>query len=281
MADARSINASAVTINLRTYTDSLVATVALADDGLHNDGGAGDKIFGNSVQVPQLQSGLYAEAVVVYPGGKVLTWSRILNNITTTKLSVPSYSVASDNVNEDGIPNPGENVRYIFSLKNNSSFGFSNLTIHPAPGSPGQFLSLAALSGNATYSLSYDQNNPATYLAFDVPRGYLDSTITIALTITDLSYNQWIDTLVFPVKPLGYNLYGSPLTHVTGFTQGNFSVWIVDSAQVKNHLYIIRGVDSIAPGPVDGYTIKDSTTGTVLIQNHPLPDVARTYESNS
>ncbi|MGA9406203.1 MAG: FlgD immunoglobulin-like domain containing protein [Bacteroidota bacterium] len=273
VADARSINASAVTINLRTYTDSLVATVALADDGLHNDGGAGDKIFGNSVQVPQFQSGLYAEAVVVYPGGKVLTWSRILNNITTTKLSVPSYSVASDNVNEDGIPNPGENVRYIFSLKNNSSFGFSNLTIHPAPGSPGQFFSLAALSGNSTYSAPYDQNNPATYLAFDVPRGYLDSTITIVLTITDVSYNQWIDTLVFPVKPLGYNLYGTPLTHVTGFTQGNFSVWIVDSAQVKNHLYIIRGVDSIAPGPVDGYTIKDSTTGTVLIQNHPLPDV--------
>jgi len=272
VADARSSNASAVTINLKTYKDSSVATIVLADDGLHNDGGAGDKIFGKSVQIPQLQSGLYADAVVAYPGGKVLTWTRVLNNITTTALTVPSYSVASDNINEDGIPNPGENVRYIFSLKNNSSFGFSNLTIHAAPGPVAQYLSLAALSGNATYSLSYNQNNPATYLAFDVPKGYRDSTIRIVLAISDSIYNQWIDTLVFPVKPLGYNLYGSPLAHVTGYTQGSFTVWIVDSAQVKNHLYVIRGVDSIAPGPVHGYTLKDSTLGVVLIQNHPLPD---------
>jgi len=273
VADARSINASAVTINLRTYSDSLVAVVSLADDGLHNDGGAGDKIFGKSVQISQLQVGLYAEVVVVYPGGKVLTWPRVLDNITTAKLSVPSYFVASDNINDDGVPNPGENVRYVLSLKNNSPFMFSDITIHAVPVSPVQFLNLATLGGNATYSFSYDPNNPATYLPFNVPRGYSDSTIRIALTISDSSYNQWRDTLVFPVKLLAYNLYSTPLTHVTGYTAGSFTVWIVDSAQLKNHLYTIRGVDSIAPGPIDGYTIKDSTTGTILIQNHPLPDV--------
>jgi len=273
VSDARTINASGVTINLRTYSDSLVASVTLADDGLHNDGGAGDKVFGKSVQISQLPFGMYVEAVVAYPGGKVLRWPRTLNNITTTRLSVPSYSVASDNINEDGLPNPGENVRYIFSLKNNSSLGFSNLTMHAIPGSPGQFLNLTGISGGATSSLSYNQNDPTTYLAFDVPKAYRDSTIRILLTITDLSYNQWIDTLVFPVKHLGYNLYGTPLTHVAGPAQGTFAVWIVDSAQVKNHLYVIRGVDSIAPGPIDGYTIKDSTTGVILIQNHPLPDV--------
>jgi hypothetical protein len=272
IADARAINASKVTINLKTYSDSSVATLPLADDGLHNDGSASDKIYGNSAQIPQLRAGMYADAVVLYPDGKNLTWSRILNNITTTKLSVLSYSVASDNINEDGIPNPGENVRYIFSLKNNSSFGFSNLTIHAAPGPAVQYISVASLSGNATYSLSYDQNNPATYLAFDVSKGYRDSAITISLIVTDSTYNEWIDTLVFPVKPLAYNLYGSPLTHVSGFAQGNFAVWIVDSARVKNDLYVIRGVDSIAPGPLHGYTVKDSTTGVVLIQNHPLPD---------
>ena len=133
MADARDIGASAVTINLKTYGDSLVAALPLADDGLHNDGGAGDKIYGNSVQLKQMQTGLTADAVVTYPDGKVLTWSRILNNITTTKLTVPSYSIVSDNINGDGVPNPGENVRYIFSLKNNSSLGFSNLTMHAYP----------------------------------------------------------------------------------------------------------------------------------------------------
>jgi len=272
-ADAHIINASAITVNLRTYSDSLVAIVPLADDGNNNDGVAGDKIFGKSIQIPQQQVGLYAEVVVLYPSGDVIPWAHLVDNITTTSLTVPSYSVASDNINEDGIPNPGENVRYIFSLKNNSSLGFSNLSIKGIPSSAGQQLSLATLSGNATLSLIYNQNDPTTYMAFDVPKGYHDTTMIIVLITSDLSYNQWIDTLVFPVKPLGHNLYGTPLTHVAGKTVGNFTVWIVDSSQVKNHIYVIRGVDSIGPGPVDGYTLKDSTTGAVLIQNHPLPDV--------
>jgi hypothetical protein len=272
VADARDIGASAVTVNLKTYNDSLIASLPLADDGMHNDAGAGDKIYGTSVQIKQMQTGLTADAVVTYADGKVLTWSRILNNITTTKLSVPSYSIVSDNINEDGIANPGENVRYIFSLKNNSSLGFSNLTMHALPGPFGQHLSLAALSGNATFSLSYDQSNPATYMAVGVPSTYSNSTITILLTVTDSSYNQWTDTLVFPVKPLVNNIYDTPLAHVAGLTQGSFAVWLVDSTRIKNHLYVIRGVDSIAPGPIHGYSVKDSTTGVILIQNHPFPD---------
>jgi hypothetical protein len=272
VADARDIGASAVTINLKTYNDSLIASLPLADDGLHNDAGAGDKIYGISIHIPQMQTGLTADAVVTYPGGNVLTWSRILNNITTTKLTVPSYSVVSDNINDDGVSNPGENVRYIFSLKNNSSLGFSNLTMHAVPGPFGQHLSLATLSANSTFSFSYDQNNPATYMAVDVPRTYSSSTMTVLLTVTDSSYNQWIDTLVFPVKPLVNNIYDTPLMHVAGLTQGSFTVWLVDSTRIKNHLYVIRGVDSIAPGPIHGYSVKDSTTGVILIQNHPLPD---------
>ena len=132
----------------------------------------GIRFLVNLFKYRNCQLALYAEAVVAYPRRQCFNMdSRILNNVTTTKLSIPSYSVASDNINEDGIPNPGENVRYIFSLKNNSSFAFSNLTMHAAPGPAVQYLNVASLSGNATYSLSYDQNNPATYLAFDVPKG--------------------------------------------------------------------------------------------------------------
>lgn len=271
-ADARTLNALGVTINLKTYGDSLVASVPLLDDGLHSDGGSGDFVFGQSVQIPQRPTGLTADVVVHYPNGRIITWMQTLNNISTTSLTVSGYSVASDNVNEDGIPNPGETVRYTFDLKNNSSFAFSNLKIHQSPGAPEQYLSLAALGATATFSLSYDQNNPATYLAFDVPRGDTDSTITLVLTISDSLYNQWTDTLVFPVRQLSYALYTTPLLHVSGRAQGSFKVWIVDSTKLKNHIYEIRGIDSIAPGPVHGYTVIDSTTGTVLIQNHYLPD---------
>ena len=109
-------------------------------------------------------------------------------------------------------------------------------------------------------------------MAVDVPMTYSNSTMSILLTLTDSSYNRWTDTLVFPVKPLVNNIYDTPLTHVSGLTQGSFTVWLVDSTRIKNHLYVIRGVDSIAPGPIHGYSVKDSTTGVFLIQNHPLPD---------
>jgi hypothetical protein len=269
-ADLGKINATAGTINLKTYGDDLVASVTLADDGLHGDGAAGDGVFGGSVMILQQPTGLQAEAVVTYRSGFVSTWGHVIDNIATAEISVDSYSVASDNLNEDGIPNPGENVRYILTLKNHSSLNFSDLLVSAAPAVPLQQLSLGSLSGNATFAMSYDQNSPATYFAFDVPAAYHDSIFAVLVVTSDLSRNQWMDTLLFPVKPLRYGLHTTPLTHAAGNASGNLEIVIVDSAQLKNHLYVIRGVDTV--GPVGGYTLKDSTTGAVLIQNHPLPD---------
>ncbi|HTX17145.1 MAG TPA: FlgD immunoglobulin-like domain containing protein [Bacteroidota bacterium] len=272
-ADSRSVPATGIVINLRTYSDALVASASLADDGLHGDGASGDKIFGNTIQIAQQAEGLYAEAVITYPNGKVLTWPHLIDNITTTSITAPAYSIASDNINEDGTANPGENVRYTFTLKNNSSFTFSNLSISANPVFGGAQLSVTSLNPNASSAFVYDQNNPATYLAFQVPKVYSGSSFKVALEISDLYYDQWIDTLTFPAAPLGHNLYGSPVTFLGGNAKGSFAVWIVDSSKVTNHLYVVHGVDSIAPGPTDGYTLVDSILGTTLIQNHPLPDM--------
>ena len=272
-ADARANPATGIVLNLKTYNDALVASMTLADDGLHSDGSAGDKIFGNSIQVSQIPAGMYAEAVITYPNGKVLTWPHIVDNISTTSITVPACIMASDNINEDAIANPGENVRYTFTLKNNSSFTFSNLSISAVPVYGAGQLSLASLGANGTYTYTYDQSDPETYLAFQVPKAYNASTFKVALVITDLNFNQWIDTLVFPAAPLGRNLYGSPVTFQGGSAKGSFAVWVVDSSKVTNHLYAVHGVDSAGPGPVDGYTLIDSTLGSILIQNHPLPDI--------
>lgn len=269
-ADASDVSVSAVKINLKTYGDAAVASVTLADDGSHDDGAAGDGIFGGSVLIPQLQTGLHAEAEITYHDGNTLSWAHTFDNISTAKLSVTSYSIASDNINNDGVTNPGENVRYIFSMSNNSSLAFTGLSTTAISVWEQQRLSLPALDANATFSLSYDHNDPTTYMAFDVPTTYRDSTFAVALVTTDTSHNEWRDTLLFPVAPLKYRLYNTPLSHVLGKASGEFAVSIVDSTQVKNHLYIIRGVDSV--GTPCGYTLKDSTTGIVLIQNHPLPD---------
>jgi hypothetical protein len=91
------------------------------------------------------------------------------------------------------------------------------------------------------------------------------------LTIADSSEDIWRDTLTFPVRPLKTTVYTSPLKHVEGAATGGFDIAIVDSTMVKNHLYVIRGT---APqGSAGGYLVKGSTTGIVLLEDHPLPDL--------
>ena len=251
-ADVRNVHATGVTIKLKTYGNTPVASVALADDGLSRDGEAGDGIFGGVVVGPQQPTGLQAEAVVTYQGGTVVTWAHAFDNITTADLAVASHAVASDNINNDGVPNPGENVRYVLSLINNSPFVLANLSATAQPGAvPHQFV-VPSIAAGGTFGLFYDEYNPATYLAFDVPTSYADSTFAVHLFITDLSDNQWTDTLFFPVRPLGHVLHYSPLTHVAGGASGSFTILVVDSTLLKNHLYVIRGVDTV--GSSSGYT---------------------------
>jgi hypothetical protein len=270
LADARIAAVSTAQLNLKTYGGASVAAVPLADDGLHGDGGAGDGLLGGSVTVSQQQGGLHAEAVIAYPNGDILPWGHAFDDISTTKLALTSHSVVSDNINNDGVSNPGENVRYVFSLTNTSSLAFAGLSLTAFPVFERKSLTLNTLGGNATFAYSYNDTDPSTYLAFDVPGDYRDSTISIVVVITDTSHNLWKDTIAFPVRPLKQRLFGTPLTRVVGKATGEFAISIVDSAQVKNHLYVLRGVDTV--GFTSGYTLKDSTTGLVLIQNHPLPD---------
>lgn len=131
-------------------------------------------------------------------------------------------------------------------------------------------LTIPSLAGNATSTLNYDANDPKTYMVFDVPSQYVDSTFIVELLITDQSHNTWKDTLVFQVRPLHSVVYHSPLTRMTGTATGEFDVLIVDSSKVKNHLYVVRGVE--LNGGLSGYSVKDSSTGVFLIQNHALPD---------
>ncbi|HVN49449.1 MAG TPA: T9SS type A sorting domain-containing protein [Bacteroidota bacterium] len=192
----------------------------------------------------------------------------MVDNIATTKISVPSYSIASDNINSDGVANPGENIRYIVTLQNNSSFVFTGLSLSGIPGDIGKSVYVASLVNS--YSFTYNADDPSTYLSFTIPSTYQDSVFKVALLIADTSYNHWIDTLAFPVKPIG-KIYCSPLTQLSGDSVGSFVISVVDSTHLKNHIYVITGVDSVAPG-VSGYTLKDSTAGTILYANHALPD---------
>jgi hypothetical protein len=164
----------------------------------------------------------------------------------------------------------GENVRYTFALRNDSPLDLSGLVTASSPISDNGQYSIGTLNRNALFEGSYDADDPDSYFFFDVQAGYTDSTFRVAIETRDDSLNVWRDTLIFPVRPLPGTPYATPVLHAAGNATGAYTIKVVDPTRVKDHLYVIRGVDS--SGSLGAYTLKDSTTGIVLLQNHPVPD---------
>ncbi len=268
--DARNDGITAASIALTTQTGTEVATITLADDGLHADGTAGDGIWAGTAHIPVRSSVLNGSALLTYAGGEEVRWENVLYHITTVRLSVTSFGVVSDNINSDGIVNPGENVRYVFALKNDSPFDLAMLTIHPNPFAENGSYTIPVLPGRAAFRPRYNGTDPVTYFFFDVPAGHTDSTVHVEIRTTDDSLNVWRHTLGFPVRPLPGTPYATPLAHATGKASGAYTIQIVDPARIKDHLYVLRGVDSASA--IGSFSLKDSTTGTVLIPFHPFPD---------
>ncbi|MBK7259213.1 MAG: hypothetical protein IPI01_15695 [Ignavibacteriae bacterium] len=268
--DARQGPLVAAAIELTTATGWPVATVPLADDGLHDDGAAGDGVWAGMAQVPVQNTGMKAGALLMYPGGETIALGNVLDHITTVPVSVVSFEVASDNINSDGIANPGENVRYSFSLKNDASLAIPNLAATPAPFTGNGKYTIPVLPAHGQFEPDYDANVPGSYFVFDVPNGYQDTTMRMAIVVTDDSANVWRDTLVFPVRPLPGPVSTSPLRHISGKASGSFVIRIADPSVVKDHLYVLRAVDSA--GVIGAYSLKDSTAGLVLFDGHAPPD---------
>ncbi len=269
-ADAHGTTVAGVQVQLKEYDGGVVWALDLADVGGTFDGAAGDSVFGGSVQIPPIARALYADAVVTYHSGAVVTSTHFVDNITTADLGVASYDVVATSFDNDNIPNPGESVRFTVSLTNASSIDLSDLALTMSPDQAGQKLRVASLGGHSTHTWTYNASDPTTYLAFDVPPGYADSTFARVLSVVDSSGNLWRNTLTFMVRPMKSTVYRTPLNRIAGTAPGSFEIAIVDSSKVKDHLYVIRG--GSARGLTGGFSVKDSTTGTVLLENHELPD---------
>ncbi len=271
LADARGINAKAIVIYLKTYNGVLVGVDTLSDDGLHDDGLPHDMLFGGSIQIPQQELGLKAEANVEYQDGNSASWPGVSDNITTTgPLSIVSPIVVSDNLNSDGVANPGENVRFTFTLINNSTVDLHHLSITTPP--LAKIIAVQTLDSTASTTLHYDPNNASTYFFFNVPANYTEPFYTIPILIIDTLNNTWQDTVRFPVQQFLTQPYTSPVTHSAGQATGNFYIVVGGWAAVKDHSYQIQGVDSINAARDPGITLVDMTLNSVLFSNHALPD---------
>jgi hypothetical protein len=272
-ADAKGTTASSMNATLKKYEGSIVATSPLFDDGLHDDGAVGDRVYGNTMTIAPLAEGMYADLDVVYSEGYTATWPRIADEISTAgPVEVSRYAIVSDNINSDGIVQPGENIRLGVTVRNGSQFGFSNIGVVGPNGEYFRKITLGALPSQGSVSTVYVPTDPTTYFVFDVPSDYAGREFLVPLAITDSAHNRWADTLIIPVLPLPFPIRNTPLVHVSGRGDGAFDISVVDLSRVRSHTYVIQVVDSVDSAGSAGITLRDSTNGTVLLLNHILPD---------
>lgn len=270
VADVRGAQARGVTAVLRRQNGITAASGSLFDDGLHGDGAARDGIWGNTLPAPREQSALYLDLTVVDSAMRAARWERVADNIPVSgPLRLMHPRVVSDNINSDGIVNPGENIRYGFTIASEAAFPHGGITLHPPFDAEFKMIRLGTIAPGGSDSLRYNPNDTLSYFSFTAP---LQGTKFLPITISDTSDNHWYDTLRFTVTPYGPTIQRSLVHHIAGRSEWSFSVIVTNPAVVNNHTYEITIVDSLDTLRTKGLTLRDSSTGAVLLSNHPLPD---------
>ncbi|MGB2868708.1 MAG: T9SS type A sorting domain-containing protein [Bacteroidota bacterium] len=255
---------------LRRRNGSTVSLITLYDDGAHGDGALGDGTFANSLTMSREQTGMSFDLSFTDVLGAPYTFPLVASNITTAgPLEAMSPQVFSDNLNSDGAVNPGEDIRYGFTLVNNSAFTVSGLTVLAYPEEIGKSISINQLAINQQNNFSYNPSDPASYFSFNIRSDFPDPYFRVGVVIVDTLSNLWIDTLSFPVVRPIVPFYGTPVTHTLGLSDWSFSTLVVNRNALKNHLYRITISDSSGTKLLN---LLDLTAATTIQFHSPLPD---------
>jgi hypothetical protein len=273
-AASQATNLAAIQATLHRRDQSQAAAAQLFDDGMHGDGAANDGVFANHLTLAREPAALYLNAVVINSMQMSFRFERVLDLITTAgEVAISGPVIFSDNLNQDGLVNPGENVRYGFMLSNNTPFDLANLRVTPLiEFQAGKNIAIKQLAAGGKFTLSYDPADPNTFLSFEVPSNYADTVFHVAASIFDQNYNRWQDTLLIPVVPFKNTITPTKLFHARGKADGSFDIRLVNPAATKNHLYAIYGVAAADSLGNRFITLKDSTDGRILLFKHPVPD---------
>lgn len=264
-ADANGINATNITAYLRKYDTTIVALDQLYDDGLHDDLAGGDNIFASWIPVVRQDSGLYLDLEVTYSDAFVICWRHIIEEITTTgPITITNSTINADNLNNNGTPNPGETVRFNFTVNNNSSSSLPNIKLSSEPTTEIKTIDFGTLNASSSYTMNYIPDDINSYFSFFVSPDYSDSLYNVKIIITDSSRNRWADTLTFPVEQYTNETYGTPLYHASGKSDWMINSTIIDPAASTDHLYLLTVTDSVDTNRNQGLTLKDTETGDTV-----------------
>ena len=261
---------TSINAELAVLDGSVVVSGPLYDDGAHGEGAANDGVFGNTLAAAARRDGLQLNITMTDTHGATSRWNGMVTDIPTAAMEIIDVRVVSDNLNNDGIANPGENVRYSFTLRNSSAFDLGGLTITAFPEYTANVIDVDTLPAGTAHPMVYDAGQPESYLSFQLPDTYSAQEYRTVVAITDKHHNKWVDTLAFPAAPLSRNF--AMVEHHGDSAVGFPIIRIVAPGSIRNHTYVIRGIDSVDASRMPGFMLNDSTDGRVLISSHALPD---------
>lgn len=248
-------------------------TIQLFDDGLHDDGVASDGIFGNSLTVEREEAPLALDLHITDLYGHTTLLNRHRERITVAgPLIINSLTVGSDNLNNDGAVNPGEDIRFGFTLRNSTTYNLKVVRLSQVQPLNHAEKIVPEIKPGASATLAYDPTDPNSFFRFAVPYTHKEKTYSVHLRAMDALGNEWTLVLNFPVRQLRTPVILQQLPKTEGFVDGSFEIRIVDPALLRDHLYVLRGIDSVNTHRDPGFTLVDSTDGRVLINTAPIPD---------
>ncbi|MDP2209107.1 MAG: FlgD immunoglobulin-like domain containing protein, partial [Bacteroidota bacterium] len=263
-----------VVATLTSQSGAILGTATLYDDGLHDDSSANDNLWGNWLHSNVDSAAALLSFTITYSNNQTLEWRNILTGITTSgRIKIDDFKITADNTNDDGIANPGENIRFKFRLKNYTNFNITNINTYLYKvESP--YISQVNIPDNLTISILPNGTSdwlPDEYCSLNIYEGIPTPYIgRIILQLNDDKENSWLDTLSFTVQEFIYPPIDTLPMHSSGYSEGTFRIRLVDYSQLKDNYYKIT---INKPSPVNiTFNLINTQTNDSLLKNHELPD---------
>lgn len=221
--------------------------------------------------IPPIEEGLFLNLKMKNEDGQEFIWPKMQSHITTSgPLSISAVELFDDNINADGIANPGEFIHFGVVLDNRSAF---RKTIVNCRIKTGQYdyaydaenFSFKNIVPHSQASMTYQKKYRSTYFSYQIPAEIQPGQfIAFPVTITDQKNNIWYDTLKIAIEAPQQPLTEIFADHIEGNADGNWGVRLMDLGAIKNHEYQIYFNNRI--------TLYDLTAGTTLFGNYDPPE---------
>jgi hypothetical protein len=265
--EGKYLNAKSIAISIESeWTDSVMLSTVLHDDGSFGDSASADMIFSKILTIPASPEPARINATIQDNNGIIWNWRELGSHIPLSRLAIADPIIYSDDINKDGKLNPGEAIRLGFSVLNQHPFPVRSVQFRTELSKNFSSIDFDTISANIKTVNQYNPLQYNTYISIVVPSDITEPSIAIPIRVSYADAVLWIDTVKMPVERT--ELRVTRPHHTLGRSGFNFDVIVTDRNALKNHTYVLRGIDS--GSFYYGFQLKDSTDNTILIPVQPI-----------